>query len=56
MKYPDKDLVIDTLAEVARRVGHSVNAQHPVDIAAAMSFAIEYGGETLAVLIEKDRL
>lgn len=56
MKCPDKGLVIDTLVEVARRVGHSASAQHPVDIAAAMSFAIEYGGETLAVLIEKDRL
>lgn len=56
MKYPDPEVIVETLAEVARRVGMSVNADHPVDIAAAMSFAVEYGAETLAVLMEKDRL
>ena len=56
MKYPDPELIVETLAEVARRVGLSVNANHPVDIATAMSFAVEYGAETLTVLMEKERI
>lgn len=56
MKYLDKKVVAEVLSETARRVAMDCNAQHPVDIAIAMSFAIEYGAETLAVLMEKELL
>lgn len=57
MNYPDKKQTVEVLAELARRVGHDAyNVRHPGDIAASMSFAIEYGGEMLALLHERGML
>lgn len=57
MSYPDKKQTVEVLAELARRVGHDAyNVRHPVDIAAAMLTAIEYGAELLALLHERGML
>lgn len=56
MKYPDRDLVVEVVNEVARRAAVSSSSRHPEDIASAMSIAVEYAGETLTVLFEKGRL
>lgn len=56
MKYPDKKLVTEVLSETARRVGMESSADHPEDLAAAMSFAIEYAAQALAILAEKELL
>lgn len=54
--YPDKKQTVEVLAELARRVGHDANVRHPLDIAMAMLTAIEYGGEMLALLHEREML
>lgn len=41
MNYPDKALVIDSLIEAARAAAYRENLDHPEDIAAHMSTAID---------------
>lgn len=56
MGYPDKSLVVDVLAEAARRAGSSVTARHPEDIAIAMINALEYAAEIVQILHEGGNL
>lgn len=60
MNYPDKNLIINTLLEVARRAGIETTANHPEDVASAMLNAIEYGAVVIDILhkaghLEKQR-
>lgn len=54
--YPDEKMIVDILTEAARRAGRDSSSRHPVDIACAMSFAVEYGAEMLALLHERKML
>lgn len=45
--YPDKQLVIDVLNEVAAAAAHESMSEHPEDVAVAMTVAIE--GAALAI-------
>lgn len=56
LNYPDKNVVVETLAEVAKRAGMDCSSQHPEDIAIAMSMAIDAAGTTLTVLMQNGNL
>lgn len=55
-QYPDKRLVIDTLAEVAKSVAHESSANHPGDIVNAMICALEGAAEAITVLWKSGNL
>ena len=56
MKYLPQNVTAEVLAEVGQRVVKYNATEHPVDIAAAMTVAIDGAAEALAVLMERDLL
>lgn len=50
MKKLTRVETIDALLSAARTAALDTSCTHPVDIAATLSFAVEYGAETLAAL------
>lgn len=56
MQNPEKKMIVDVLAETARRVGMESMAEHPEDIAVAMSMAIDSAGMAVEILQEGGNL
>ena len=51
--YANKKAVVDTLLEVGRRSAMESNADHPEDIAYAITFAVESAAVTVQVMHER---